>query len=121
MSIFNPKRGQATVNTIAPAAPPPAAPQPDASIDTSKWERMDAVVDSGSTVPVLNPKTGKAYPVEESAASRAGVEYECANEETVPNLGQKRMAVLTEEGTLRAYGSQCADSRRCSQQDKAPW
>ncbi len=78
-------------------------------VDTSKWEEMYAVVDSGATVPVLHPKTGKAYQVEESEASRAGVEYEIADGSGMPNLGQKRMAVVTEEGTLRGYSSQCAD------------
>ncbi len=84
-------------------------------IDTSKWEVLMAVVDSGATVPVLHPKTGKAYSVEQSAASRAGVEYEMANGKTTPNLGQKRMAVLTEEGTLRGYSSQCADVSKALQ------
>ena len=31
------------------------------------------------------------------------------NDDTPPNLGEKKMAVLTAEGTLRGYGSQCAD------------
>ena len=79
------------------------------AIDTSKWEELLAVVDSGATVPVLHPKTGRAYQLEESPASRAGVEYELADASTLANLGQKRMAVLTEEATLRGYSSQCAE------------
>ncbi len=73
---------------------------PNVGIDTSKWEKVRAVMDSGATVPVLHPKTGREYPVEESAASRAGVEYELADASTLANLGRKRMAVLTNEGTL---------------------
>ena len=79
------------------------------AIDTSKWEELLAIVDSGATVPVLHPSTGKEYKLEESPASRAGVEYELADASTLANLGQKRMAVLTEEATLRGYSSQCAD------------
>ncbi len=88
-------------------------------IDPSKWEELLAVVDSGATIPVLHPATGKAYAVEESAASRAGVEYEVANGDTTPNLGQKRMAVLTEEGTMRGYSSQCADVSKALQSVRA--
>ena len=69
---------------------------------------MEAVVGSGATIPVLRPRTGQVYPVQESQGSRGGVEYEVANNDTVANLGEKFMAVLTEEGTLRGYGSQCA-------------
>ena len=76
---------------------------PNVGIDTSKWEKVRAVMDSGATVPVLHPKTGREYPVEESEASRAGVEYELADASTLANLGRKRMAVLTNEGTLRGY------------------
>ncbi len=99
-------------NLATPATPP-------GTVDTSKWETLMAVVDSGATIPVLHPKTGKAYPVQESAASKAGVEYECANHETVPNLGEKQMAVMTEEGTLRGYSSQCADVSKTLQSVRA--
>ena len=73
------------------------------------FEVLSCIVDSGATVPVMNPGTGEAYPLEESEASKEGVLYELANSDTLPNLGEKRMAVLTAEGTLRGYGSQCAD------------
>ena len=80
-------------------------------VDTKKgkFEIMSAVVDSGATVPVMSPNTGKAYELLESEASRRGVEYELANEDTLPNLGEKKMAVMTQEGTIRGYTSQCAD------------
>ena len=87
----------------------------DQGIDVSQWEELYAIMDSGATVPVLNPRMGKAYRVEESAASRANVEYEIADGSALPNLGQKRMAVLTNEGTLRGYSSQCADVSKALQ------
>ena len=58
--------------------------------EPKRWEEILAVVGSGATVPVVHPATGKAYDVEESAASKAGVEYEIANGDTVPNLGQEK-------------------------------
>ncbi len=80
-------------------------------VDTKKgkFEITSAVVDSGATVPVMSPNTGKAYELLESEASRRGVEYELANEDTLANLGEKKMAVMTQEGTIRGYTSQCAD------------
>ena len=79
------------------------------AIDVTKWEVLDSVVDSGATVPVMNPGVGKAYEVTESEASRAGTCYEVANSETIPNIGEKHMAVVTREGSIRGYASQCAD------------
>ncbi len=74
-----------------------------------RFEIMSAVVDSGATVPVMNPKTGAAYPLQESEASRNDVDYEVADGGTLANLGEKKMAVITQEGTLRGYASQCAN------------
>ncbi len=72
------------------------------------WEVLSAVVDSGATVPCLHPEDGKAYEVKESEASKNGVEYEVADGNTIPNLGEKLMAVMTPEGTLRGYKTQVA-------------
>ena len=87
----------------------PVVQQQELDTAAGKFEVMSCIVDSGATVPVMNPATGKAYDLMESEASREGVLYELANNDTLPNLGEKRMAVLTAEGTLRGYGSQCAD------------
>ena len=67
------------------------------------------VIDSGASVPVMPPEAGKAYPLEESEASKRGAEYECANGHTIANVGQKKMPVMTAEGTLRGYSTQCVD------------
>ena len=77
------------------------------------WERLGAIVDSGASVPVINPKMAKAYPLEESEASKNGVEYEIANGDLLACLGQTRFAVMTQEGTLRGYQSQSADISEC--------
>ncbi len=70
---------------------------------------ISAVVDSGAGVAALHPKQGKAYKIQESEASRNGVTYEVANGDDLPDLGQKCMAVLTAEGTLRGYQPQVAE------------
>ncbi len=73
------------------------------------WEVLSAIVDSGATITAVHPEDGKEYKVEESAASRAGVTYDTAGSEDLPNLVEKKMAVLTTEGTLRGFHSQVAE------------
>ena len=99
VNCFNPCKAKDALNVATTTA----------GADPSGWEVVKAIADSGATVPVVHPKTGRAYEVTESSASKAGVEYAMANDATVPNLGEKRMAVLTAEGTVRGYSSQCAD------------
>ncbi len=72
------------------------------------WEVISCVVDSGATITAIHPNDGKAYSVEENENSRNGVTYETAGTEDLDNLGEKKMAVLTAEGTLRGFHSQVA-------------
>ncbi len=111
LNVFNPTSSKEGLCPISKA--------PMTKNVREQWEELLAIVDSGATVPVLHPKVAAAYELEESAASRAGVEYELANMDTVPNLGQKRFAVLTQEGTLRGYQSQCADVGKALQSVRA--
>ncbi len=99
--IFNEVCRQGSLRPLAPAK----------ALDTKngKFEVLSAIVDSGATIPVMSPETGEAYDLQESEASKNDVEYEVASGDTLPNLGEKKMAVLTAEGTLRGYTSQCAD------------
>ena len=87
--------------------------------DPSKWEVIRAIVDSGASVPVIHPATAQGYEVTESEASKAGVEYETAGGHCLPCLGRKRIAVLTQEGTVRGYNSQCAEVTKSLQSVRA--
>ena len=98
MNTFHEKR---PMGSLAPLEETPAGP--------GSWELIRAIVDSGASVPALPPTRGKAYALLESEGSRRGVEYQCANNECLPNLGEKLMAVMTAEGTLRGYRTQCAN------------
>ncbi len=73
------------------------------------WERIQVIIDSGSNVPVMPVALAEKYTVQESRASKAGVSYAVANGNQIPNLGEKFFPVVTKEGTLRGYQSQCAD------------
>ena len=101
LNIFNLPAQRNTLNQMISKEP---EKHPD-----GKWEVIKAIMDSGATIPVFPPATGSGYQIEESAASRAGVECEIANGDFLPILGQKKIAVLTAEGTLRGYASQVAD------------
>ena len=67
------------------------------------------IVDSGASSTVMHPNTGRQYDAQESVASKAGVCYQIANGTSLPNLGEKRMAVMTEEGTIRSLTCQLAN------------
>ena len=110
LNVLIPKAGKQTLATAQDSTQPRMK---------GLFEELKAIVDSGATVPVLHPKMAASYELEESAASRAGVEYEMANDDTLPNLGQKRIAVLTQEGTLRGYQTQCADVSKALQSVRA--
>ncbi len=90
----------------------PLHPTREAKAMGGKFEILSSIVDSGATIPVMHPDDAKAYELLESQASREGVEYEVANGDSVPNLGEKKFACLTSEGTLRGYSTQCADVQR---------
>ena len=59
------------------------------------------------------------HPVQESAASRAGVQYEVANCDEIQNIGQKLFVVVTEEGTVRGMKPQVADVSKALQSVRA--
>ena len=74
-----------------------------------RWERIRMIMDSGATVTVVPPTVGRLYHVQESPASKAGVEYTVANGDSLPNLGQKMLPLVTAEGTMRGMLAQVAN------------
>ena len=70
---------------------------------------MPTTMDSGSTVTVIPKDAGKLYKTVESPASRAGVKYQVANGDWLPNLWQKALPVMTNEGSMRGVLAQVAD------------
>ena len=73
------------------------------------WEYFEAILDSGATVTVVPPHLAKEYEILEGEASKAGVKYDIANGEEIPNLGEKLMPIMTSEGTTRGLRAQVAD------------
>ena len=82
-----------------------------------RFEVLSATVGSGPTVPVMNPTTGRSYEVLPGSAN--GTEYVIGSGDTLEDVGEKRMAVLTAEGTLCGYGSRCAEVTEALQSVRA--
>ena len=78
-------------------------------LPSGEWEYLESIVDSGATVTVIPPSVGRDYAILAGEASKAGVMYEVANGEEIPNLGEKLMPVLTAEGSRRGLRAQVAD------------
>ena len=84
-----------------------------------RWERLRSVMDSGASITVVPPSVGKLYATEASPASRAGVQYQVANGDELPNLGQKFLPLVTSEGTTRGMLCQVADVTMALQSPRA--
>ena len=66
-------------------------------------------VDSGAAKSVLPSKWLPEYEAKESAASKAGVFYVAANGQKLPDKGEKRINVITDEGKKRTMNFAVAD------------
>ena len=82
---------------------------------SDEWETIDAILDSGASVTVIPPHVGRGYDIQLGEASKAGVRYEVANGEEIPNLGEKNFLVMTEEGTWRGLKAQVAEVSKALQ------
>ena len=66
---------------------------------------------------MIPPHFASGCAIQDTAVSRAGVQYEVANE--IPNLGEKLFAIVTEEGTVRGMRPQVADVSKALQSVRA--
>ena len=83
--------------------------------ESDEWETIETILDSGATVTVIPPHMARAYDITPGEASKAGVRYEVANGEEIPNLGEKNMYVMTEEGSWREFKAQVAEVSKALQ------
>ena len=101
------KNGRARLSTFTEK--PKQSLRPLHSNGGDDWEVIDAILDSGASVTVIPPHMAAGHPVQESAASRAGVQYEVANGDEIPNLG------VTEEVIVHGMKPQLADVSKALQ------
>ena len=63
-----------------------------------QWVRIETVMDSGAAESVAPPNMAAGVAIEESPGSKRGQHYISASKERLPNMGQQRMKVMTNEG-----------------------
>ena len=72
------------------------------------WTPISSAVDSAASGYVIPVDVADGYAVEESEGSKADQCWTSATGELIPNLGQRTLACLTREGTVRSMTYQVA-------------
>eukprot|EP00973_Karenia_brevis_P003725 514899-Karenia_brevis.AAC.1 len=63
-----------------------------------EWEVLTVTVDSGAADSVAPEDQCVGYATRSTAASKAGMNYIAANGKKIPNLGEKVISAVTQEG-----------------------
>ena len=87
-------------------------PSTISAIQGQDWEELVMTVDSGASETVAPPTAGTGIQITDSKASLEGVEYEVADGNTIPNLGDKRCVIQSESGTMKLLTLQICDVRK---------
>ena len=75
-----------------------------------EWIEVELTADSGACDTVIPRKTAESIPILPSLASLRAMEYEVANGQSNPNLGERRCLVWTEGATeVKKMNMQVAD------------
>ena len=74
-----------------------------------EWTRVDLTIDSGACETVGPPGLATAINIKESEGSKRGDKYRVANDDTIPNLGEKFIMGVNENGTQLGMTIQMAD------------
>ena len=82
---------------------------------SDEWEKLTAILDSGASVTVVPPHVGRDYEITRGDAAAAGVRYEIADGNEIPNLGEKLFPIMTREGTWRGLKAEVADISKALQ------
>ena len=72
------------------------------------WQYLALTVDSGAAETVIPHMLVKDHPIYETTASKSGLNYASATGDPIPNLGEQKLPLLTNEGSLRAMTFQAA-------------
>ena len=77
-----------------------------------EWTRFEVVMDSGAAAPVA-PKTMASWiPIVPSEGSKRGQHYIAANGERIPNLGERTLDLVTDEGSAAVAKFNVAEVNR---------
>ena len=79
-------------------------------VSADEWVEVEITVDSGACDTVMPTSLCTHISILQTAESRAGLEYEVANGETIPNVGERKCLLMSEDsGTMKKITFQCAD------------
>ena len=81
-------------------------------VNTPEWVQIDVVMDSGAAESVAPSSIAPWLDIKESEGSKFGRKYLSASGEVLPNLGEKNLDVVTEEGMAAKTTFQIADVTR---------
>ncbi len=82
-----------------------------ATIGNDGWEAIPSgiTIDSGAAETVIPADMAKLYALVPTVASEAGLEYQSATGEAIPNIGEKCLNLLLKDGSTRTMTMQVAD------------
>ena len=70
------------------------------SAEKVEWREIEITFDSGATDPVMPLRMCEDISIKPSPQSERGTEYEVANGEVIPNVGERRCVVMTEHSDV---------------------
>ena len=81
-----------------------------ANVNCRDWEEIShgITIDSGAAETVIPEEMAKLYALMPTPASMAGLEYESATGEPIPNLGEKKIGLCLGDGSYRKMTMQVA-------------
>ena len=79
------------------------------SVNKMEWEMVELAVDSCATETICGENMLTSIRVQETEASKRGVEYEVANGEKIPNMGGKQFVGISTEGIKRNLTAQVCE------------
>ena len=80
--------------------------------EDGSWQRISIAIDSGAVETVIPHKLVKQHRIRDTEASLSGLNYVSATGDPIPNLGEQRLPLCTQEGTLRSMTFQAAPVER---------
>ena len=77
-----------------------------------KWQKIGLAMDAGAAEMAIPHDLVTDHDIKETEMSIAGVCYASATGQPIPNLGEQRLPLMTDEGTLRGMKFQAAPAAR---------
>ena len=87
-----------------------SAATPSGGEEAEEWIEVEMTADTGACDTVIPKDMCASIPIKDSLQSLRGMEYEVANGESIPNLGERRCMMWTEDATsVKHINMQVAD------------